>query len=232
MKYRWIMFDADGTLYDFDGAQRYAFAETLGAFGISASPEIEAIYSRINSALFHQMEEGLVTSKFLRVERFRRLFHELGVHADADQCSREYLGYLAKGSRLLPGVSDVILHLHTQYRLMIITNGISEVQRSRIAASPIHHCFEFLVISDEVGIAKPAPGIFDAAFKQMGGPEKKSVLIVGDSLSSDIAGGTAYGIDTCWYNPEGKTPPENIEATYQIRRIEDLLPLLLEESRD
>ena len=110
--------------------------------------------------------------------------------------------------------------------LAIITNGLSAVQRPRFAASSIGHLFDPVIISDELDVAKPDPAIFDAAFERMGGPAKEEVLLVGDSLSSDMRGGVDYGVDTCWYNPRGTPRPSGMSITHQIGELGELPPLL------
>jgi HAD superfamily hydrolase (TIGR01509 family) len=110
--------------------------------------------------------------------------------------------------------------------LALITNGLKQVQRSRLAQSSIGKYFEVVLISDELGVAKPHPDIFTVAFKAMGNPEKEHVLIIGDSLSSDIKGGSDYGIDTCWFNPHGKQPDAGIKITYEIQSLPQILTIL------
>ncbi|MCA9932829.1 MAG: HAD-IA family hydrolase, partial [Anaerolineales bacterium] len=108
--------------------------------------------------------------------------------------------------------------------IAIITNGIAAVQRPRMARSPLQPFVEAFIISEEVGVAKPDPAIFDVAFAQMGEPQRTAVLIIGDSLSSDMQGGLNYGIDTCWYNPHGHTG--SLPVTYEIRQLADLPRIL------
>ena len=88
--------------------------------------------------------------------------------------------------------------MRAKYRLALITNGLRDVQRPRLAGSAIGDYFAEVIISEEVGAAKPDPAIFDAAFELLGRPPRAKVLLIGDSLSSDIAGGRDYGLDTCW----------------------------------
>ena len=99
-------------------------------------------------------------------------------------------------------------------------------QRPRFSASAIGRYFEDWIISEEVGFAKPDPRIFDVAYERMDRPPKERVLIVGDSLSSDIAGGIAYGIDTCWFNPSGRKADPAVPTTYEIQELGHLLMLL------
>ncbi len=114
---------------------------------------------------------------------------------------------------------------------MLITNGLAEVQRPRFAASSIRRHFEGLVISEEVGAAKPDPRIFDVAFAKMEDPKRTEVLMVGDSLSSDIKGGNDSGIDTCWFNPSGRNGEHGVEPKYEIRKLDELLDIALHATK-
>ena len=99
--------------------------------------------------------------------------------------------------------------------LALITNGIGEVQRTRIERLAIEHYFDAIVISGEVGKAKPGTEIFDIVFERLDAPDKETALIIGDNLGSDIQGGINYGIDTCWYNPGGRNS-NGVTATHEI----------------
>ena len=110
--------------------------------------------------------------------------------------------------------------------MLIVTNGIADVQRPRFDNSEIKRYFEDIIISDEIGTAKPATDFFDIAFKAMGEPDKKDVMIIGDSLTSDMAGGIKYGIYTCWYNPNNTQSTTNINITYEISELNELLKIV------
>ena len=144
--------------------------------------------------------------------RFQRLFDRVGVVEEPFPFSEDYLTNLSDNSHLFEGVEQLIPELYGKVRMMIITNGFARVQRPRFLRSPIRPYFDDIVISDEVGFTKPDTRIFDVAFARMRQPDKKDVLIVGDSLSSDMTGGERYGIDTCWINPNGKAKPGRAEA--------------------
>jgi FMN phosphatase YigB (HAD superfamily) len=107
-----------------------------------------------------------------------------------------------------------------------MTNGFADVQHARIRRLGLEGVFDHVIISEEVGVAKPDPGVFDIAFERMGNPDKARVLMVGDSLSSDIVGGFHYGIDTCWFNPDGLANLTGNIPTYEIRHIHELLGFL------
>ncbi|MCD6285418.1 MAG: HAD-IA family hydrolase, partial [Anaerolineae bacterium] len=100
------------------------------------------------------------------------------------------------------------------------------VQRSRLAKSGLADRFEAVIISEEVGVAKPDPRYFEIAFEQMGRPPKGMALVIGDSLTSDMRGANLYGVDGCWFNPDGRPRDPEVEIRYEIRRLRDLLDLI------
>ena len=106
--------------------------------------------------------------------------------------------------------------------LAVISNGLGEVVYARLARLDLSDYFDAVVVSSEVGVAKPSPAIFEAAFERLGSPDKATTLMVGDSLSSDIAGGTAFGIDTCWYNPHHRRPAATDRFTYEVAALAEL----------
>ena len=225
MKYSWIIFDADGTLFDYNAAERGALTRAFAEFSIVINEDIIRQYRIINDSFFKKFESGEISLDQLRTGRFALLFHNLGLDFDAEIFSGIYLGYLATGSRLLPNVESVVRMLSKRVDLVILTNGISAVQRRRFDRSPIRRYFEDIVISEEEGFPKPSREIFEITFKRMGYPPKEQVLIVGDSLTSDITGGNNYGIDTCWITPDAESMNKS-SATYTICQIAELLPVL------
>jgi 2-haloacid dehalogenase len=226
MKYEWLLFDADGTLFDYEKAEATSLESTLEEFGITYEPGYRDTYRRINAAIWGQFEQGRISQERLRTKRFELLFAALQVEGDAEAFSARYLRNLAEGSELMEGAEEVVRALEGQVGLMIITNGLADVQRPRFARSAIGDCFADLVISEEVEAAKPNGKIFDIAFEKMRFPRKEEVLIVGDSLSSDIKGGNTYGIDTCWFNPRREHSSEEIEPTFEIAALDELLSVV------
>ncbi len=222
MKYEWLLFDADETLFDFDKAESAALACAFADFGLPYNGRISDTYHEVNAQTWLEFEQGLITQLELRTLRFERLFEILNLEVDGQSFSDVYLAHLGRGSYLLDGAEPLLASLDGRFNLLLITNGIADVQRPRLAASTIKQYFPIVIISGEVGAAKPHPKIFDAAFEAMGWPDKEAVLIIGDSLSSDISGGHDYGIDTCWYNPKRKVSTLDLKPTYEIQELAQL----------
>ncbi len=234
MTYRWLLFDADGTLFDYEAAEHQALTATLADYGLDAGPEVLATYQEANARLWRDFEQGLTTPDRIKTERFARLFEALGLAGpalDPVQVGEAYLDHLGTCSQLLPDAPTLLDALVGKVRLALITNGLTRVQRARLAHSGLNTYFEAVVISEEEGVAKPEPGIFDVIFGRMGHPHRSEVLMVGDSLTSDIRGANRYSIDACWYNPRrlprdpGAVDP--LEIRYEITNLLDLVPIVL-----
>lgn len=225
-KYDWLLFDADGTLFNFERAEAKALEATFRDLNIPFEPDHALAYQEINRQVWLEFENGQISAGALRTVRFQRLFDKLQIDTDAQAFSDRYLQNLAMASDLLPGSEILIAGLRGRYHLALITNGLKDVQRPRLARSPIAHDFEAVAISEEMGVAKPDPRYFEAVFERIGSPAKSRVLVIGDSLTSDIQGGASFGLDTCWYNPKGADGSQKVKATYEIRRLEDLFRIL------
>lgn len=227
MKYEVLLFDADETLFDFKKGENFAFLKCVDDFNLSEDKDgCIKLYKEINTFIWQEYEKGTITSKDLRVDRFRRLFKALGIERDAKEVSDAYMRYLGMSTFLFDGAEELIRDLSKDYRLVIVTNGLKETQTNRINKSTIGKYFEAVIISDDIGIAKPNPRIFEYALDSINYKDKSKVLMIGDSLSSDIKGGINSGIDTCLYNPERKVNNSDIKPTYEICKLEDLKNIL------
>jgi 2-haloacid dehalogenase len=222
--YTWLLFDADDTLFDYPQAEAKALGWTFEEMGLEYGPEVLPVYHRFNRQVWQEFEQGTLTAVNLRTKRFALLFAELALTVDPETFSPRYLKNLARGSDLLPGAEETLRALASDFHIAVVTNGLGDVQRSRLEHSPIKPYIEKLFISEELGAVKPEKAFFDHVFAQIGQPEKQEVLIIGDSLTSDMLGGVRYGLDTCWFNPLGKVT--DLAVTSEIKKLEELTSLL------
>ena len=221
--YPWILFDADGTLFDYDRAERSAFQGAFQALQLPFQEGYLDVYQGINRQLWLALERGEIAPDVLRVKRFELTLDALQLEGSADRLSTVYTEQLSRQAYLMDGAFDVVRTLQATSRLAIVTNGLRMVQRSRFARSAIRDYISELIISEEVGAAKPDPAFFEAAFARLGHPPKRDALLIGDSLSADIQGSLDYGLDACWYNPSGAPRPDGLPITYEIAHLSELL---------
>jgi len=224
--YHWLLFDADDTLFDYQRAEVNALQAVFREFELPLDTRAHALYRAFNQELWLRFEQGKVTGEQIRAQRFTRLFQALQLR-EPPALAERYIDHLAEQTALTPDARETLNVLHTTYRLAIITNGMTRVQRTRLARSPLAAYISELIISEEVGAAKPAPEIFEYAFARMGHPRKEQVLIIGDSLTSDMQGGARFGIDTCWYNPTRQPCPAQPRLTHQVHALRELIHWLV-----
>ena len=223
MKYPVILFDADDTLFDFKKAAVRSLSNTFSTFKLPGEKAHFDLYKQINHEVWQLFEQKKINAEQLRPMRFERYLDAIREIRDPVEMSGFYLKQLSESDMLLAGARQLVEDLAARgHRLGLITNGLKEVQRPRIAKAEMGHHFEAIIVSDEIGVAKPHAGFFDFAFGEMGEPEKGEVLVVGDSLTSDIRGGNDYGLATCWFNPEGSANLTPHAPKFEVSKLESL----------
>lgn len=226
MKYDIILIDLDETIFDFKMAEKMALGKTIKAFGLEPTEEVISRYHVINRGLWRQLEEGTVTHQQVLEDRFGNLFAAFGKAVDKAACGAAYGDGLGERHYWLPGAEEALEKLQGKYRLFIASNGTASVQRRRMDSADLYRFFEDIFISQEIGADKPDPAFFEGCFAKISDFDKSRVMIVGDRLTSDIAGGNNAGIATCWVNAHGEPRNPQIHVDYEIKSLADLPELL------
>lgn len=226
-RYTTLLFDADGTLFDYRKASWEALRQTLAQFSLPFSQELFHLYQEKNQAQWDLYELGEVTKEQLEIRRFLHFFEAAGISGVSPaEANEAYIGFLGQGAYLLPGTLELIEALKGRFGLYLVTNGLKRVQYRRLEASPLAHAFDGVFVSEETGFQKPQKGFFDYVFAHIPETDRARMLIIGDSLSSDIRGGNNAGIDTCWLNPSGAANTSGAGCTYEITRLAQLHGIL------
>jgi len=222
-KYKWLLFDFDNTLVDFNKASELSFKEMIERLGLSYSKDLYKSYKIENNKVWSQYEKGKIDSIRLRSLRFEYFFEKMSIDMDPMWGHKQYISGLVKHTEGEEKVLTILKNLKKNHKLSIITNGLKEAQRPRLANSGIDKLVDSIVISDEIGVAKPDTGFFDYTMNEIKHKKKSELLIIGDSLLSDILGGVQSGIDTVWYNPAGNELHSGVKPTYEIKDLNELI---------
>lgn len=226
MKYSWILFDLDNTIYDFDASSDFALRKTFNEFDINDNEENIEKYKEINRQCWMDFENGLLDFQTVRNIRFELFVQKLNLNIDPIEMTGRYLQLLSNTDFEIDGARDILDFLKPYYKMAVVTNGLKEVKRPQLSRPGIASYFAEIVISEEVGIAKPHNGFFEHTFERIGQPSKSKVIIIGDNLHSDIKGGKDYGIDTCWFNLKSRANDTEIRPTYEIGELAELKKIL------
>jgi 2-haloacid dehalogenase len=226
-KYTTVLFVADATLFDFKKSEHSAVKDCLVFASLPATDEVIAKYSDINDGYWKKLERGEVTKAELFVARWRDLVDFYGFDFDAQKIADLYPQKLAEKGFLIEGAEEICQALYGKVKLYIVTNGFAKVQHGRFDASTIRKYFHGMFISEEVGAEKPSLEYFSTVFSQIPDFDKEKAIIIGDSLTSDIKGGINAGIDTCWFNPQGKIAPKGMNITYTVSKLSEIEEIII-----
>ena len=221
-----VLLDADETVYDFKLAEKTAVSLTLRDFGVDPTDGVVALYSAINLSCWKALERGELNRESLKPTRFRRLFEELGADpVDYTAVNSAYERYLSRQAFLLDGALEFVRKLHEYCRIYLATNGLTIPQTGRFDRAAIRPYVDGIYISEQIGASKPDKAYFDHIFRDLEISDKSRVIMVGDSLTSDMLGGRNAGLTTCLFLNGGE-PTRSELCDYEIKTFDEFFDIL------
>lgn len=226
--YKYLLWDIDGTVLDFLASEAYAIRALFQKYNIGeCDDEKLRLYSQINVKYWQKLERGEMTKPEILVERFREFFSIIGADTSiAESFNLDYQVTLGDHIEFVGNAEEILLSQKGRFTLAAVTNGTKVAQEKKLRLSGLDKVFDSIFISEDIGAEKPSEEFFKVVFEELDITDKREVLIIGDSLTSDMKGGFLSGIDTCWYNPKGKENTLGIPVTYEIDdldKIEDIV---------
>ena len=223
-----ILWDVDGTLLDFLAAEKAAVQRLFGEFGLGECTDaMVARYSAINDGYWKRLERGEITKREVLIGRFREFFTELGIDPDlAEPFNAKYQHALGDTVVHRDDSLKIVKALHGKVRQYVVSNGTVVAQTKKLQRSHLGEWMDGVFLSEELGAEKPSPRFFEQVFAALPDIPKEDMLIVGDSLTSDMQGGLNAGVPTCWYNPKGQPRPADIAIDHEIIDLHQIFDLL------
>ncbi|MBE6884741.1 MAG: noncanonical pyrimidine nucleotidase, YjjG family [Ruminococcaceae bacterium] len=223
-----ILWDIDGTLLNFKMAEKASIRTCFEVFGLGkCTDEMIERYSIINDRYWKRLEKGEITKAQVLAGRFEEFFALEGItFSDVDGFNREYQFRLGDNVYFNDNGYNVVKQLKGQVKQYAVTNGTFTAQERKLSKSGLDMLFDGVFISEKLGAEKPGISFFEAIWEKIGRYNRDEVMIVGDSLSSDIQGGNNADILCCWYNPEKKKKPENLRIDYDIQSLEEVMGIV------
>lgn len=226
--YKYLLWDIDGTILDFVASERCAIKELFKRFKLGeCTDEMIQIYSKINVKYWDALARNELTKPEVLIGRFNEFFTLMNIDTGvAEDFNKAYQLALGDYCIFVKDAKEILLSQKGKYTIVAVTNGTKIAQTKKLKASGLNKIFDSIFISEDVGFEKPNVEFFRYVFDTLNIKDKSEVLIIGDSLASDIQGGINAGIDTCWYNPKHTENKGNLKITYEIddlKKIEEIL---------
>ena len=231
-KYTTVLFDADNTLLDFDKDENCALRKTMELYGVPVTEENIKTYVEIYQGLWKAIERGELTKPELKRTRFKKFFEAINFRCDTDPftVNEKYLSLLGEGGNTLEGAVELCRELKEKgYDLYIVTNGIEKTQKNRLTKSGLLPFFTEIFVSETIGHQKPKKEYFDYVLSHIKEKDIDKIILVGDSLTSDIKGAMNVGLESVWLNLKGQELPEEYKPDYVISDVREVRGILYEE---
>lgn len=228
-KYSTLLFDADNTLLDFFKDERDALTKTLVHFGVPATDENIKIYSDINQGMWKQLEKGEITKPELKRTRFKKFFEAINFETNEEPLAvnEYYLALLGEGGNIIPGAVETVKFLKEEgFDIHIITNGVALTQAKRLKKSGLLPYIGEVFVSETIGYQKPRKEYFDFVLEKISEKDKNRILVIGDSLTSDIKGAMNAGLPCCWLNHGTEKLSEKYRIDWVIGDIREIVKLV------
>ncbi len=220
-----LFFDLDHTLWDFEKNSDKTFEFLFKKHQIPCDLEKFLYYYRnINVSYWERYRKNEVSKEVLKTGRLNDTFDKIKVSISDELIqllAEEYLLYLPKNNHLFEGTIETLTYLKNKYHLHLITNGFNEVQYEKIKNSNLEPYFEQIITSEDIGVKKPDPAIFDFALKKANATKKESVMI-GDNWEADVMGALQFGMKAIYFNPENKIVGESITSISSLLELKKL----------
>ena len=227
-----VLFDMDNTLLSFDEYVKRTMQSGFAKFGIGVyEEEMFSVFRQINNGLWQSIEKGELTFEALQKKRWNMIFNRLGISFDGEVFEKYFRACLFDSAIPEDGAMELLAYLHGKYTLCVASNGPYLQQVNRLRISGMLPYFSHLFISEEIGSAKPSEHFFKACMQRLHSKAGEEVLpgemlIIGDSLSSDMALGTQFGMQTCFYNPQRQPIPRGMELQYTVSTLREIESIL------
>lgn len=222
-----VLWDVDGTLLDFLYSQRYAITKCFRSNGREITEEQIKRYSEINDDYWRRLELGEITKEQLLTGRFSTLFEEYGIrNIDLEAFMREYQEALGSVFSFIDDSLAICKKLQERVRQYVITNGVTSSQMNKLQLSGLAELMDGIFISEQIGVPKPQKEFFDYCLEHIEEKDKSKILIVGDSLTSDIKGGVLAGIPTCWYRSGKVMNDTPYKPDYEISDLHHIFDII------
>ena len=224
MELKVLFLDIDNTLLDFDAAAEQSMEHCFQVFGLDYRPEMFLIFNEENGKLWRRIEKRELAVADLRTVRWQTILARLGLEADGAAMEDEFKKALHESAVPVEGAMEILPYLYEKYRLCAASNGPYGQQINRLQKADMLKYFTHCFVSEQMGVEKPSRTFYERCFEKLPGVKPEETMMIGDSLTADIAGGKCMGMKTCWYDREKTGCSDKADVTIQnMRMLKEIL---------
>lgn len=221
-----VFIDIDNTLLDFGKCSEYSIKMSCEKYNIEYSDALNMTFREINRGLWNRIENGALTREELLKIRWQLVFDEMGIEGNGEEFEQLFIHYLTESHEETKGAYDLVKYLGAKYTLCAASNAPHEQQLIRLEKAGMLGFFSEIFTSERIGFSKPSAEFFDKCFFLLPNISKEETVMIGDSISADIAGGAKYGIKTIWFNEAKDAPPSDITPDYTVNKLCEIKNIL------
>lgn len=224
-----VLFDLDDTIFDHYGCSREALRAVQASHEALAAMPFDAL-ERAHSTFLEQIHADVMLGRLpideARRERFRRLFNAAGVQPPPNLVHDTAIAYrdaYIASRRAMDGAVALLPLVRARAKVGVVSNNLLEEQQQKLRHCGLDGFVDVLVVSEEVGVSKPDPHIFEVALERIG-CEASAAVMVGDSWTADVVGARGAGIRPVWFNRHGAAAPEpGVDEIRALEPVDDVM---------
>lgn len=221
-----VFIDIDDTLLDFNKCAKHSMFLSFREFSIAPKEEYFSVFTEENNLLWKRVEKRELALDELYKIRFDIILKRLGIEADGNKIEKAFLKNLNKSAEPVDGAKEILEFLSSRYNVYAASNAPYRQQIDRLKIADMMQYFSGVFVSEEIGFSKPSKEFFNYCLENSGNPNPCEVLMIGDSLSSDISGAAEMGIKTCWFNRKNGKNPQSIKSDYIVYSLGEIKNIL------
>ncbi len=221
-----ILLDIDNTLLDFNKNSALAMRVAFSNNGLEFKDSYSKVFLSVNDRLWAQFERGEIDRAGIYAVRYDLILSELGLNGDSQKIECDYRKILSESVEKVDGADDLLSYLGGKYTLCAASNASKKIQINRLYKAGFLHYFTYLFISEEMGVSKPSKEYFLKCIEKLSPIKKEEIIMIGDSLTADIAGAKNVGIKSIYYNHNKNPLPEKQLYDYSVNSLEEIKNIL------
>jgi len=222
-----VFLDVDNTILDFNICAKESMKATFLDFGLHFEEEMFPPFLEVNGHLWEEIEQNRITREELYKIRWKMIFEKLQIEGpdpvEFDTVFRKYIGEIAVP---IDGAYELLAYLSEKYILCIASNASHARQVKRLTKANMMQYVKHLFTSEKIGYPKPEKAFFDACLTELGNVAPEECVVIGDSLTADIAGGIVSGMKTIWYNHNHEGIPTKVKPDYIVNALGEIINIL------